>query len=96
MGLKNVRVRCSHPNAVLFGERSSVRRISESVSLDVELAPGAELIVPIWIHFTTASPSNLNMRFLFYYESEVGIELLVVFLYQFGCLTVCYRWEIAI
>eukprot|EP00026_Physarum_polycephalum_P000876 Phypoly_transcript_00877.p1 GENE.Phypoly_transcript_00877~~Phypoly_transcript_00877.p1 ORF type:complete len:1286 (+),score=165.39 Phypoly_transcript_00877:53-3910(+) len=73
MGLKNVRVRCSHPNAVLFGERSNpTRRNGESVSLDVELDPGAELIVPIWIHFSTSSPSNQSMRFLFYYESEMG------------------------
>jgi hypothetical protein len=78
MGLKNVRVRCSHPNAVLFGERSGPMRLNgESVSLDVELAPGAELIVPIWIHFATASPSNQSMRFLFYYESEV--VLLTIF-----------------
>lgn len=75
MGLKNVRVRCSHPNAVLFvghnGTPNDKHRSGESVPLDVSLAPGAEVTVPIWLHFTTTSPSSTVMRFLFYYESEV-------------------------
>lgn len=72
MGLKNVRVRCSHPNAVLFGTQSDTTHLKgESFALDVSLAPGDEVVVPVWINFTTASPSNVVMRFLFYYESEV-------------------------
>lgn len=70
-----MRVRCSHPNAVLFGTKSDSRARGDSFSLDVALAPGEELVVPVWVHFTTSTPSNVVMRFLFYYESEVLFHL---------------------
>ncbi|EGC33425.1 hypothetical protein DICPUDRAFT_36746 [Dictyostelium purpureum] len=74
MGLKNVRVRLSHPTSVCFGSNSNdasvVKSLDKSVYLDVSLPPNATVTVPCWVR--GMSVGRHTLRCLVYYESEAG------------------------
>ncbi|KAM9944612.1 hypothetical protein ACTFIT_009323 [Dictyostelium discoideum] len=74
MGLKNVRVRLSHPTAICFGSNSDdascIKKLDQSVFLDVALPPNATVNVPCWVRGMTVGRHTL--RCLVYYESEAG------------------------
>ncbi|KAK5582253.1 hypothetical protein RB653_003836 [Dictyostelium firmibasis] len=74
MGLKNVRVRLSHPTAICFGSNSEdascIKKLDSSVFLDVALPPNATVNVPCWVRGMTVGRHTL--RCLVYYESEAG------------------------
>ncbi|KAN0050357.1 hypothetical protein ACTA71_003477 [Dictyostelium dimigraforme] len=74
MGLKNVRVRLSHPTAICFGSNSNdascIKKLDQSVFLDVALPPNATVNVPCWVRGMTVGRHTL--RCLVYYESEAG------------------------
>eukprot|EP01132_Coremiostelium_polycephalum_P002787 gene2787-3466_t len=74
MGLKNVRVRLSHPTLVCFGanndDASVLQSLDSSIQLNIELEPNATVTVPLWVRGNTVGRHTL--RCLVYYESEAG------------------------
>ncbi|EFA78666.1 hypothetical protein PPL_08125 [Heterostelium album PN500] len=74
MGLKNVRVRLSHPTLCCFGsnnnDASILSTLDSSILLNIELPPGATVTVPLWVRGLVVG--RYNLRCLVYYESEAG------------------------
>ncbi|KAF2078684.1 hypothetical protein CYY_000055 [Polysphondylium violaceum] len=74
MGLKNVRVRTSHPTSICFGsnmdDASVIKSLDTSVQLNIELPPNATVLVPFWVKGVNVGRHPL--RCLVYYESEAG------------------------
>ncbi|GAM22969.1 hypothetical protein SAMD00019534_061440 [Acytostelium subglobosum LB1] len=74
MGLKNVRIRLSHPTLVCFGsnndDASILNSLDSSIPLNIELPPGATVTVPLWVRGLVVG--RYTLRCLVYYESEAG------------------------
>ncbi|EGG25150.1 hypothetical protein DFA_03398 [Cavenderia fasciculata] len=76
MGLKNVRIRISHPTLVCFGSNNQdaciLNSLNSSIQLNsIELTAGATVMVPIWVR-GGLSVGKYTLRCLVYYESESG------------------------
>ncbi|KYQ90212.1 hypothetical protein DLAC_08813 [Tieghemostelium lacteum] len=74
MGLKNVRIRLTHPSMVCFGtsdqDASLLESLDSSVLLNISLKANEQVTIPFWVRAIQIGRHQLGC--LVYYESEAG------------------------